>query len=157
MPSTLPFPSFSVLQVICSYVLRPMVFMMGVQWADCPLVAEIVGVKFFINEFVAYQQLSQYKNKRLSGVEEWINGEKQWISVSDNSANYTGRGLGQAYLREGMKCHTNIVDPKRFSVSQPKHKASRGMCVRTRASAPGLCVSSLPHADPTLIFITSLH
>ncbi|XP_052039395.1 sodium/nucleoside cotransporter 2 isoform X3 [Apodemus sylvaticus] len=68
-------------QVICSYVLRPMVFMMGVQWADCPLVAEIVGVKFFRNEFVAYQQLSQYKNKRLSGVEEWINGEKQWISV----------------------------------------------------------------------------
>ncbi|GAB1286815.1 Sodium/nucleoside cotransporter 2 [Apodemus speciosus] len=68
-------------QVICSYVLRPMVFMMGVQWADCPLVAEIVGIKFFINEFVAYQQLSQYKNKRLSGVEEWINGEKQWISV----------------------------------------------------------------------------
>lgn len=59
-----------------------MVFMMGVEWADCPLVAEIVGVKFFINEFVAYQQLSQYKNKRLSGVEEWINGEKQWISVS---------------------------------------------------------------------------
>lgn len=68
-------------QVICSYVLRPMVFMMGVQWADCPLVAEIVGVKFFINEFVAYQQLSQYKSRRLSGVEEWINGEKQWISV----------------------------------------------------------------------------
>uniref|UniRef100_A0A8C5ZTV7 Sodium/nucleoside cotransporter n=1 Tax=Marmota marmota marmota TaxID=9994 RepID=A0A8C5ZTV7_MARMA len=68
-------------QVICSYVLRPMVFMMGVEWADCPIVAEIVGIKFFINEFVAYQQLSQYKNKRLSGVEEWIEGEKQWISV----------------------------------------------------------------------------
>nr|XP_045013313.1 sodium/nucleoside cotransporter 2 isoform X1 [Jaculus jaculus] len=68
-------------QVICSYVLRPMIFMMGVEWADCPIVAEIVGVKFFINEFVAYQQLSQYKNKRLSGVEEWIQGEKQWISV----------------------------------------------------------------------------
>ncbi|XP_047396799.1 sodium/nucleoside cotransporter 2 [Sciurus carolinensis] len=68
-------------QVICSYVLRPMVFMMGVEWADCPIVAEIVGIKFFTNEFVAYQQLSQYKNKRLSGVEEWIQGEKQWISV----------------------------------------------------------------------------
>ncbi|XP_027781572.1 sodium/nucleoside cotransporter 2 [Marmota flaviventris] len=68
-------------QVICSYVLRPMVFMMGIEWADCPIVAEIVGIKFFINEFVAYQQLSQYKNKRLSGVEEWIEGEKQWISV----------------------------------------------------------------------------
>ncbi|XP_012930001.1 sodium/nucleoside cotransporter 2 isoform X2 [Heterocephalus glaber] len=68
-------------QVICSYVLRPMVFMMGVDWADCPIVAEIVGIKFFTNEFVAYQQLSQYKNKRLSGVEEWLEGEKQWISV----------------------------------------------------------------------------
>ncbi|XP_063104151.1 sodium/nucleoside cotransporter 2 isoform X1 [Cavia porcellus] len=68
-------------QVICSYVLRPMVFMMGVDWADCGIVAEIVGVKFFTNEFVAYQQLSQYKNKRLSGVEEWLEGEKQWVSV----------------------------------------------------------------------------
>uniref|UniRef100_A0A9L0K2W4 Sodium/nucleoside cotransporter n=1 Tax=Equus asinus TaxID=9793 RepID=A0A9L0K2W4_EQUAS len=72
-------------QVICSYILRPMVFMMGVEWADCPIVAEMVGIKFFTNEFVAYQQLSQYKNKRLSGVEEWIGGEKQWISVSDDS------------------------------------------------------------------------
>ncbi|XP_036910428.1 sodium/nucleoside cotransporter 2 isoform X2 [Sturnira hondurensis] len=68
-------------QVICSYILRPMVFMMGVEWADCPMVAEMVGIKFFTNEFVAYQQLSQYKNKRLSGVEEWIGGKKQWISV----------------------------------------------------------------------------
>ncbi|XP_023579834.1 sodium/nucleoside cotransporter 2 [Octodon degus] len=68
-------------QVICSYVLRPMVFMMGVDWADCPIVAEIVGIKFFTNEFVAYEQLSQYKNKRLSGEEEWLEGKKQWVSV----------------------------------------------------------------------------
>lgn len=59
--------------------------MMGVEWADCPMVAEMVGIKFFTNEFVAYQRLSQYKSKRLSGVEEWIGGEKQWISVSDSS------------------------------------------------------------------------
>lgn len=57
---------------------------MGVEWADCPMVAEMVGIKFFTNEFVAYQQLSQYKNNRLSGVEEWIGGKKQWISVGDN-------------------------------------------------------------------------
>ncbi|KAM9644882.1 sodium/nucleoside cotransporter 2 [Trichechus inunguis] len=67
-------------QLICSYILRPMVFMMGIEWADCPVVAEMVGIKVFVNEFVAYQQLSQYKHKRLSGVEEWIGGEKQWIS-----------------------------------------------------------------------------
>ncbi|XP_054988470.1 sodium/nucleoside cotransporter 2 isoform X2 [Sorex araneus] len=68
-------------QVICSYILRPLVFMMGVDWADCPMVAELVGIKFFTNEFVAYQKLSEYKNRRLSGIEEWLNGQKQWISV----------------------------------------------------------------------------
>nr|XP_020865061.1 sodium/nucleoside cotransporter 2 isoform X2 [Phascolarctos cinereus] len=64
-------------QVICSYVLRPIVFMMGVDWADCPMVAEMLGIKFFLNEFVAYEQLSQYKNKRLSGIEEWVGGESR--------------------------------------------------------------------------------
>ncbi|XP_072478472.1 sodium/nucleoside cotransporter 1-like [Notamacropus eugenii] len=68
-------------QVICSYILRPIAFMMGVDWADCAMVAELLGIKFFLNEFVAYEQLSQYKNKRLSGTEEWVGGEKQWISV----------------------------------------------------------------------------
>uniref|UniRef100_G3U1T4 Sodium/nucleoside cotransporter n=1 Tax=Loxodonta africana TaxID=9785 RepID=G3U1T4_LOXAF len=66
-------------QVICSYVLRPTVFMMGIEWADCPIVAEMVEIKLFIKEFVAYQQLSQYKHKHLSGVEQWIADEKQWI------------------------------------------------------------------------------
>nr|XP_028706707.1 sodium/nucleoside cotransporter 2 isoform X1 [Macaca mulatta] len=87
-------------QVICSYLLRPMVFMMGVEWTDCPMVAEMVGIKFFINEFVAYQQLSQYKNKRLSGVEEWTEGEKQWISVSDNPKSIN-TVRSQPWLSEG--------------------------------------------------------
>lgn len=91
-----------------------MVFMMGVEWADCPLVAEIVGVKFFINEFVAYQQLSQYKSRRLSGVEEWINGEKQWISVSDDPEK-SQRGLGHTYLRESPAVfHTDVGGPQVF-------------------------------------------
>ncbi|XP_007472554.2 sodium/nucleoside cotransporter 2-like isoform X4 [Monodelphis domestica] len=68
-------------QVICSFALRPIAFIMGVDWEDCPIVAEMLGIKFFLNEFVAYKQLSQYKNRRLSGIEEWIKGEKQWISV----------------------------------------------------------------------------
>ncbi|XP_044521007.1 sodium/nucleoside cotransporter 1-like [Gracilinanus agilis] len=68
-------------QVICSFALRPIAFIMGVDWEDCPIVAEMLGIKFFLNEFVAYKQLSQYKNRRLSGIEEWVKGEKQWISV----------------------------------------------------------------------------
>ncbi|KFP98087.1 Sodium/nucleoside cotransporter 1, partial [Haliaeetus albicilla] len=58
-------------QVICSYVFMPVAFLMGADWADSPLVAELLGIKIFLNEFVAYQQLATYKKNRLSGLEEW--------------------------------------------------------------------------------------
>ncbi|NXX15787.1 S28A2 protein, partial [Podargus strigoides] len=67
-------------QVICSYVLMPVAFLMGADWADSPLVAELLGIKIFLNEFVAYQQLATYKKNRLSGLEEWNGSQKQWIS-----------------------------------------------------------------------------
>ncbi|XP_051484583.1 sodium/nucleoside cotransporter 1-like [Apus apus] len=67
-------------QVICSYVLMPVAFLMGADWADSPLVAELLGIKIFLNEFVAYQQLATYKKNRLSGLEEWDGNQKQWIS-----------------------------------------------------------------------------
>ncbi|XP_010619427.1 sodium/nucleoside cotransporter 1 isoform X3 [Fukomys damarensis] len=68
-------------QLICSYVLRPVAFLMGVPWEDCPVVAELLGIKLFLNEFVAYQGLSEYKQRRLAGAEEWVGARKQWISV----------------------------------------------------------------------------
>lgn len=46
------------------------------------MVAELLGTKLFLNEFVAYQELAQYKQRRLAGAEEWIGTKKQWISVS---------------------------------------------------------------------------
>ncbi|XP_045052443.2 sodium/nucleoside cotransporter 1 isoform X2 [Desmodus rotundus] len=68
-------------QLLCSYILLPVAFLMGVAWEDCPVVAELLGIKLFLNEFVAYQELSQYKQRRLAGAEEWVGGKKQWISV----------------------------------------------------------------------------
>ncbi|NXS70250.1 S28A1 protein, partial [Pandion haliaetus] len=67
-------------QVICSYIFMPVAFLMGADWADSPLVAELLGIKIFLNEFVAYQQLATYKKNRLSGLEEWDGSRKQWIS-----------------------------------------------------------------------------
>uniref|UniRef100_A0A8C0FT32 Sodium/nucleoside cotransporter n=1 Tax=Bubo bubo TaxID=30461 RepID=A0A8C0FT32_BUBBB len=72
-------------QVICSYVLMPVAFLMGATWADSPLVAELLGIKIFLNEFVAYQQLATYKKNRLSGLEEWDGSRKQWISERSES------------------------------------------------------------------------
>jgi hypothetical protein len=63
---------------------------MGVAWEDCPVVAELLGIKLFLNEFVAYQELSQYKQRRLAGAEEWVGTKKQWISVSVQSLPWAG-------------------------------------------------------------------
>ncbi|XP_060066328.1 solute carrier family 28 member 3-like [Ylistrum balloti] len=47
-------------ELICSYVFWPLAFLMGVNSGDCPKVAELIGIKTFINEFVAYTSLSKY-------------------------------------------------------------------------------------------------
>lgn len=60
----------------------PVAFMMGVPYDESFTVAELIGTKLFLNEFVAYEQLSILKKNRLNGLEEIIGGERQWISVS---------------------------------------------------------------------------
>ncbi|KAM9311827.1 sodium/nucleoside cotransporter 1 [Gastrophryne carolinensis] len=68
------------LQLILSYIFMPVAFMMGVEWNEAGLVGEMLGTKIILNEFVAYKMLADYKNQRLGGVEEWVDGTKQWIS-----------------------------------------------------------------------------
>ena len=59
-----------ILQLICSYVFMPLAYMMGTDWDDCRLVAELIGTKTFINEFVAYERLSQLiENRDIPGAE----------------------------------------------------------------------------------------
>ncbi|KAL6106771.1 slc28a1 [Pungitius sinensis] len=68
-------------EIICSYVFMPVAFMMGVPYAESFTVAELIGTKLFLNEFLAYQKLSGLKDNRVNGLAEYIDGEKQWISV----------------------------------------------------------------------------
>ncbi|XP_037635065.1 solute carrier family 28 member 3-like isoform X2 [Sebastes umbrosus] len=67
--------------LICSYVLMPLSFMMGVSWEDSYIVAELIGKKTFINELVAYLQLSELINRRKAGGPEYVDNVKQYISV----------------------------------------------------------------------------
>ena len=46
----------------------PLAFMMGTDWEDCQIVAELIGTKTFINEFVAYERLSEYIANRDTGL-----------------------------------------------------------------------------------------
>ena len=40
---------------------------MGVEWADCRVVAELIGLKTFLNEFVAYGVMGEYIRNRETG------------------------------------------------------------------------------------------
>ena len=56
--------------------------MMGVSWEDSFIVAELIGMKIFFNEFVAYQKLSEFIMRPKAGGPEYVNSQKQFISVS---------------------------------------------------------------------------
>ncbi|KAL3875135.1 hypothetical protein ACJMK2_038063 [Sinanodonta woodiana] len=47
-------------ELICSYIFWPLSFLMGVDTVDCRKVAKLIGIKTFINEFVAYSALGEY-------------------------------------------------------------------------------------------------
>ncbi|KAM9858619.1 solute carrier family 28 member 3-like [Aulostomus maculatus] len=75
--------------LICSYVFMPLSFMMGVSWEDSFIVAELIGTKTFLNEFVAYQKLSEFIKRRKEGGPEYVDDIKQYLSVhSETIATY---------------------------------------------------------------------
>jgi len=45
-----------------SKVFIPLAWVMGVEWQECEAVAELIGVKTIVNEFVAYEQLGKLKS-----------------------------------------------------------------------------------------------
>uniref|UniRef100_A0A8C5CB86 Sodium/nucleoside cotransporter n=1 Tax=Gadus morhua TaxID=8049 RepID=A0A8C5CB86_GADMO len=73
-----PYVSF---QLICSYLFMPFAFMMGIPYEESFTVAELLGTKLFLNEFLAYEKLSEMKTNRVEGLDEVIDGVRQWISV----------------------------------------------------------------------------
>ena len=70
------------MQLVSSYVLSPVPLVMGVDFADCRKVAELIGTKTFLNEFVAYLQLSQLIDNR----------ETLSRHVTDNNGTWYWRG-----------------------------------------------------------------
>ncbi|KAF5927315.1 hypothetical protein HPG69_017792 [Diceros bicornis minor] len=129
-------------QLIFSYILRPVAFLMGVAWEDCPVVAELLGIKLFLNEFVAYQGLSQYKQRRLAGAEEWVGAKKQWISVRAEIlttfalcgfANFSSIGI----MLGGL---TSMVPQRKSDFSQV---VLRALCTGACVSLVNACVAGI--------------
>lgn len=48
-------------EFLLGYIGRPLVWIMGVDWADSLYVGELLGIKTVLNEFVAYPRLGEFK------------------------------------------------------------------------------------------------
>ncbi|XP_060932468.1 sodium/nucleoside cotransporter 1 [Limanda limanda] len=127
-------------QLICSYVFMPVAFMMGVPYEDSFIVAELIGTKLFINEFVAYEKLSELKNNRINGLEEL-----QWISVRSEIittyalcgfANFSSLGIVIGGL-------TSICPSRRTDISS----------IVFRAMITGTCVSLVNACIAGILFV----
>ncbi|KAJ8320515.1 hypothetical protein KUTeg_002102 [Tegillarca granosa] len=73
-------------QLICSYALFPVSFFMGTEIPDCRKVAELVGIKTFTNEFIAYDALSTliHNKERFLNYTSQYNDTEAWKWDGDN-------------------------------------------------------------------------
>ena len=69
------------LELVMSYVLAPMAWLMGVAWSDCSQVAVLLGKKVILNEFIAYSSLQQL----MDGVSVIPGQEQLAVEVSERS------------------------------------------------------------------------
>jgi len=73
---------------------------MGVSAADCRKVAEMIGTKTFLNEFVAYTQLSQLIANRET-LESHVTRNGTWYWRGDDVI-LTADGLNDTVLTNGV-------------------------------------------------------
>ncbi|XP_034540835.1 sodium/nucleoside cotransporter 1 isoform X1 [Notolabrus celidotus] len=134
-------------QLICSYVFMPVAFMMGIPYDEAFIVAELIGTKLFLNEFVAYEKLSELKLKRLSGDYEFSDGVKQWLSVRSEIittyalcgfANFSSLGIVIGGL-------SSICPSRRGDVSS---LVVRAMITGTCVSLVNSCIAGILFAPP---------
>ncbi|XP_031603153.1 sodium/nucleoside cotransporter 1 [Oreochromis aureus] len=134
-------------QLICSYVFMPVAFMMGVTYDESFVVAKLIGTKLFLNEFVAYEELSKLKQNRLDGLAEVIGDERQWISVRSEIittyalcgfANFSSLGIVIGGL-------SSICPPRRNDISS---LVFRAMITGTCVSLVNACIAGILFVPP---------
>ncbi|XP_034391283.1 sodium/nucleoside cotransporter 1 [Cyclopterus lumpus] len=140
------YPSIS-FQIICSYIFMPVAFMMGIPYEESFLVAELIGTKLFLNEFVAYEQLSELKENRLNGLDEIIGNERQWISVrSEIITTYALCGFANLSSLGIMIGGLSSVCPsRRGDVSS---MVMRAMITATCVSLINACIAGILYVPP---------
>ncbi|XP_077999990.1 solute carrier family 28 member 3-like [Glandiceps talaboti] len=68
-------------ELIVSYLFAPVAFLLGVEWEDCRIIAGLIGIKLFLNEFVAYEKLAELINNRENGIDPQISPRSEVIAT----------------------------------------------------------------------------
>ncbi|KAL5006302.1 hypothetical protein ScPMuIL_015108 [Solemya velum] len=73
-------------EFICSYLLYPVAFLMGTDADDCFKLAELIGIKTFTNEFIAYLRLSKLiqNGKVFNNYTSFYNATGSWYAENGN-------------------------------------------------------------------------
>uniref|UniRef100_A0A6Q2XHI8 Sodium/nucleoside cotransporter n=1 Tax=Esox lucius TaxID=8010 RepID=A0A6Q2XHI8_ESOLU len=144
-----PHLSFS---VICSYVFMPFSVLMGVAWEDSFMVGELIGYKTFLNEFVAYERLSEFMKRREDRGPEYVDNVKQYLSVhSETIATYALCGFANIGSLGVMIGGLSAMAPeRRADISKCAVRALISgtvaffVCLCVRVCGGGICVH--PHS-----------
>ncbi|XP_072291870.1 sodium/nucleoside cotransporter 1 isoform X2 [Eucyclogobius newberryi] len=135
-------------ELLCSYIFMPVAFIMGIPYKESFTVAEMLGTKLFLNEFVAYEKLSALKANRLNGLDFEVDGEIQWISVRSETittyalcgfANFSSLGIVIGGL-------SSICPTRRSDISS----------IVVRAMLTGTCVSLVNACVAGILFVPPL-
>ncbi|XP_077863743.1 solute carrier family 28 member 3-like [Saccoglossus kowalevskii] len=68
-------------EVICSWMFMPVAFLMGVDWEDCAIVAELIGMKIVTSVLVSYDKLSLIVANRELGLTPTISPRSELIAT----------------------------------------------------------------------------
>ena len=94
-------------QIICSYVLWPLAFLMGVNIPDCRKVAELIGTNTFLTTFIAYRQLSLLIHNR-EALESHVAANGTWYWTGDDVILRTAGSHGNITLTNGFISVPNL-------------------------------------------------
>ncbi|XP_028813516.1 sodium/nucleoside cotransporter 1 isoform X2 [Denticeps clupeoides] len=139
-------------QMICSYVFMPVAFLMGIPIEEAYTVAELIGTKLFLNEFIAYEKLSELRNNRMSGLtEDTISVRSEIICTYAlcGFANFSSLGIVIGGL-------SSICPSKRSDISE---LVLRALFTGTFVSLINACIAGIlyvPSLDCISVFQTSI-
>ncbi|XP_060086045.1 solute carrier family 28 member 3-like [Ylistrum balloti] len=132
-------------QFLCSYIFWPIAAMMGVDLTDCRKVAEMIGTKIFINELVAYTDLSVYMNNKLNFT--WYQQIMQnMTSLDSNGSDVIGwyfSGDDIVYTEMNITLQKGIMSERSIVIS------TYALCGFSNISSLGIMLGALGALAPS--------